>query len=583
MVVPLVLGVVASLSHAKGKAPLASKFSVIHYEPVSKTLILGNQPPAELYEYKYRVQLRSAANVSARVTGTMSSKRDQISVANGVADFGVVGARETRFSQSDVVVIADERFDRRLDPDELGDGAADKRYNKKFDRVFKWVLVAEAGPSQPIISSFQPQGSINSARPTLSAQYRDGVGGAGIDTAKVALRVDGVDVTAQASVTATGITYQPAAALNEGVHNAVLSVPDTAGNAAQAEWSFRVDTVLPVIGNLQPQGSQSTASPVIGAQYGDGMGGSGINVAKVTLHVDGVDVTAQAAVTAAGIAYQPATALSGGVHNVVLTVADMSGNLASASWAFTISSSGEPVDLPVTLSGTDGSRYIVGFRGDLLEDSGFGDSWEAFYDAFWLSVYYGENRRQDFEVDRAMLTNGGRELVLGPVAMADLQVTRRIYVPVAGGYARQLEQLKNPGAAAITVEVTVSGYLGQEWDGKPLFVSPEQSGGRYAVYMDDPDEPRWPMVAQVFASSGAPLAGDYYFSADRNEFEYYWNVTVPPGGTVTLMHFTALRASNDESGARAQAEALATMTQPGMFEGMSAADRATIKNFAVSP
>lgn len=230
--------------------------------------------------------------------------------------------------------------------------------------------------------------------------------------------------------------------------------------------------------------------------------------------------------------------------------------------------------LPSVFAGPDGSRYDVDRDGTLI-DGGFGNADDAYDGAYELFV--DGNRLPSTDI--AKLINGDREIVLGPHAIANLQVTRYVYVPVSGGYARYLERLTNPGSAAVTVPVEARGNLGSDEETR-LIVSPAQSGGRYAVTNDGGTDPA---LAHVFASTGAALVGTQSFSEGDDEFMFGWNVTVPAGATVTLMHFAVQRAPGDASGAQAQAEALSTMTQPGMFEGLSSADRETIKNFTVSP
>ncbi len=91
--------------------------------------------------------------------------------------------------------------------------------------------------SQPSSGSTKSDGS-----PTIIVAYSDP---SGIDTSSVVLRVDGLNVTSSATVTAYAVTYTPPAALNDGLHVVYLEVKDVNGNLAETSWLFTVDTTAP--------------------------------------------------------------------------------------------------------------------------------------------------------------------------------------------------------------------------------------------------------------------------------------------------------------------------------------------------
>lgn len=187
----------------------------------------------------------------------------------------------------------------------------------------------------PVISALTPaDGSTQTSdMPPISAQYRDA---GGVNFSKAQLTLDGVDITANAAVSATGIIYQPVAALSEGRHDIRLTIMDSAGNSSQATWSFNIQAVVPTISGQTPvNGSvQASATPAISAQYQVAVGSIDLN--KVQLTVDGINVTTAAAVSATGISYQPSVALAQGRHDIVLMVADMAGKSLQTSWNFSV-------------------------------------------------------------------------------------------------------------------------------------------------------------------------------------------------------------------------------------------------------
>jgi parallel beta-helix repeat protein len=194
-----------------------------------------------------------------------------------------------------------------------------------------WTFTMNATP--PTITNLQPPdtSTTNNNTPTISAEYSDA---SGIDVSSVLLEVDGVDVTLFATVTVSNVTYLPGTALSDDIHTIYLEVKDIYGNLATTTWNFTVDTLLPLITNLQPPDLSTTndSTPTISAEYSDV---SGINESSVVLKVDGVDVTLSAIVTASSITYT-STALTDNIHTVYLEAEDNVGNLATASWSFTV-------------------------------------------------------------------------------------------------------------------------------------------------------------------------------------------------------------------------------------------------------
>ena len=81
------------------------------------------------------------------------------------------------------------------------------------------------------------------ARPTIRASYSNSNATVSITTNSVRLFVDGVDVTALSTITATGITYTPTADLATGPHTLYLSVDNSDNITAQAVWGFELDVL----------------------------------------------------------------------------------------------------------------------------------------------------------------------------------------------------------------------------------------------------------------------------------------------------------------------------------------------------
>ncbi|MEM2178561.1 MAG: Ig-like domain-containing protein, partial [Candidatus Methanomethylicaceae archaeon] len=93
------------------------------------------------------------------------------------------------------------------------------------------------------------------------------------------------------------------------------------------------DTTPPKISIISPLNGTilSNKSITINASYSDDVE---IDITSITLKLDGRDVTAYSIITPISIIYS--TTLEEGSHTISLTVKDTSGNIATATWSFTI-------------------------------------------------------------------------------------------------------------------------------------------------------------------------------------------------------------------------------------------------------
>jgi parallel beta-helix repeat protein len=176
--------------------------------------------------------------------------------------------------------------------------------------------------------------AMNNSRPAISASFSDAT--SGINAASARLLINGTDVTALATVTASGISYTPSAALPDGAATVVIRVSDNAGNEATATSTWTVDTKAPPAPTSPlANGSTVSAGPF---QFNASFSGVGPLPGSVHLLIDGVDVTSNATVTPTGITYSGT--LPAGSHTITLVVTDAAGNPTSASWTVNASASG---------------------------------------------------------------------------------------------------------------------------------------------------------------------------------------------------------------------------------------------------
>jgi hypothetical protein len=154
-----------------------------------------------------------------------------------------------------------------------------------------------------------------------------------INTGTVQLTIDGVEVTSEASIDASGVHFSPGP-FAEGNHIVRVTAFDDAGHTGQSEWNFNVDTIAPDISQEMPQGNTGSGMPSISAHYIDN--GSGIDIASVRVLLNGDDVTSSATAGVSDITYTPGSNLPAGANNIQVSAADNAGNSQTSSWSINV-------------------------------------------------------------------------------------------------------------------------------------------------------------------------------------------------------------------------------------------------------
>ncbi len=221
----------------------------------------------------------------------------------------------------------------------------------------------------------------------------------------------------------------------------------------------------------------------------------------------------------------------------------------------------------------------------------------------------------------------GRQISIEQDGVAGLNVTRRIYVPGDGYFARYLELVSNPSAADVTVGVQFTTYfrdydrLTQTYGNNAMQILDVQparvllsSSGDNLLNVADPKSPdHWvtiagpldydpyihstvgpstvninkalPPVADVFGGPGAPLAPNSAGFLSLNTGNggsvlslAYGSLTIKAGATVGLLHFVA--EQNSFAGANASANRLEQLP-PEALTGLTASDLNAVQNFVL--
>jgi hypothetical protein len=116
-------------------------------------------------------------------------------------------------------------------------------YIDQLDDV-SFILHPKDAIPPTIAPGIAPGAALSEKRPTLSAALSDNVA---IDVSTIMVKVDGIDVTASATTSATSVSYTPTTDLQDGPHTFYIKVKDTAGNPAELTVNFTVSSGIPMV------------------------------------------------------------------------------------------------------------------------------------------------------------------------------------------------------------------------------------------------------------------------------------------------------------------------------------------------
>ena len=169
----------------------------------------------------------------------------------------------------------------------------------------------------------------------------------------------------------------------------------------------------------------------------------------------------------------------------------------------------------------------------------------------------------------ANLLNDGQTYLSPSVELSSgLEVQREVTVPASGEYdfARTVDTFSNPTGAAVSTTIRVAGNLGSNGRTTVFGTSSGDAvvdGADQWIGTDDGDGSGTPAVIHYLRGPGGLAPTDVQVVGDNLYWEY--NLTIAPGQTVRLAHFTLLAETRQE--AEAAAAALVT---PGGFGDLAA-------------
>jgi hypothetical protein len=203
-----------------------------------------------------------------------------------------------------------------------------------------WAFTIEVDEVPPTIGGTGPHGIIRSSKPKVTVSATDDMSGIRNITIRV---IDDAFGRVAGTTTFQGGTiarFSPSGDLDNGVYSVAVKATDKSGNVADAGWSFtvEVDTVEPSIVHTSPSGSVRPENQVISVSATDNLSGIG-RIAITVKDGDGSTVPGKTVFEGGTIGtFLPSRSLDYGTHRVRVEVRDKAGNVAYATYSFTVES-----------------------------------------------------------------------------------------------------------------------------------------------------------------------------------------------------------------------------------------------------
>ncbi|MCA9020052.1 MAG: hypothetical protein KDA74_07925, partial [Planctomycetaceae bacterium] len=177
-------------------------------------------------------------------------------------------------------------------------------------------------------------------------------------------------------------------------------------------------------------------------------------------------------------------------------------------------------------------------------------------------------------------------LITNPQILSDLDVHREVTVPNTGGqdFARTVDVFHNPTESAITETVTIVGNLGS--DGETVVFNTSDGDTIIEptdlwIGTDDADGSGTPAIIHYIHGPQGLIPLTVELVGDNIVWTY--EITVDPGETVRLAHFTILEESRADAEAAANGLVASTGFTGEAASFLSGEELASLQNFQFSP
>ncbi|HIJ94565.1 MAG TPA: hypothetical protein HPP94_02280 [Desulfuromonadales bacterium] len=247
------------------------------------------------------------------------------------------------------------------------------------------------------------------------------------------------------------------------------------------------------------------------------------------------------------------------------------------------------------LDSTSGFKYGIGVGGVLAYGGGTTSAYSSPFNGSYL--FYEDSAASDFTATSGWFDPTVSGLFyLKPAVSGGMVLSRKLYLPPAGGYLRYLEIIDNPSASPVSIWPRLYGPLATPASGAWSFnADPATTGYALEQAAGDPLMPQVGMVLQGVDSSVSPLPLQFYAdsAATADVPNWYWFGSVPAGGRSCVVHYIFQSGPLDTvTDLEARAKALQSLDGAALgalgfsadpLFGLTADERTCIMNFNVPP
>ncbi|WP_290518071.1 Ig-like domain-containing protein [Alcanivorax sp.] len=220
-----------------------------------------------------------------------------------------------------------------------------------------------------------------------------------------------------------------------------------------------------------------------------------------------------------------------------------------------------------------------GFLWDVERDGNINDGTSDAYDG-GLRLAVNNNSFNDFT--SALTEDDKRELIIGSEVISDLVVTRKIYVPTDGTFARFLEVIENPTDMPIPASVRIQSNFGLDSGTQVISTSSGDAlldPADTSIVTDDSSNGGGdPTLFQLWGTSASTLLADTVSMSGDNLSVQYTDVSVPANDRIIVMHVASQNAN--QSDATANLSSLVTLPEV-LTAGMNLDELEDVVNFTL--
>ncbi len=223
----------------------------------------------------------------------------------------------------------------------------------------------------------------------------------------------------------------------------------------------------------------------------------------------------------------------------------------------------------------------LGFVWDVTQYGGISQGTNCFSDAFTLHI----NNNQ-FSPNQGMMTADGSEYFLS-ANMNGIDVTRRVRVDAKAGYCRFIETIRNSSGTPQTVSVMIRVQYNNRMQSTLSdsgAATPTQLGAKDCGLVSvTPSNQGRQMPSVLWMLAGTTGKVRPVVSNQQNyRLTATYPITLPPGGTVSIIHAAAQRHLTGGTDAKTLAKLFAPLKSPKLVADLPAKERKTFVNFSAS-